>query len=110
MLFQTLVQLNILMLATPALAGWSLLPLAQPGVVRAACVGFQGRTVEAIAPKVVTAETVHGQRTVPPQDAVSSHFAVPFVIRPTAQSSTFVVTTSAIVVSFNPFPHATRAP
>ena len=26
MLFQTLVQLNILILATPALAGWSLLP------------------------------------------------------------------------------------
>ena len=44
MFLQTLVQLNILILATPALAGWTLMPLAQPGAVRAACVVWQGRT------------------------------------------------------------------
>ena len=57
MLFQTLVQLNILILATPALAGWIALPMAQPGVVRAACVVLQIRAVEAAAPKQSPAET-----------------------------------------------------
>ena len=51
MLLQTLLQINILILATPALAGWTLMPLAQPGAVRAACVVWQGRTTEAVAPK-----------------------------------------------------------
>ena len=47
MLLQTLVQLNLLILATPALAGWVLLPLSQPSVVRA-CVVTQIQSVEAV--------------------------------------------------------------
>ena len=38
MLFQTLVQLNILILATPALAGWSLLPPVHGAAVHAVCI------------------------------------------------------------------------
>lgn len=37
MLLQTFLQLNILILATPALAGWSLLPPVH-GTVRVACI------------------------------------------------------------------------
>ena len=51
MLFQTLVQLNILILATPALAGWSLLPPVH-GTVRAAGIVWQFRAAETPAPTV----------------------------------------------------------
>ena len=51
MLLQTLVQLNILILAAPALAGWNLLPLTSHGAVRAACVAWQYQGPEVAAPR-----------------------------------------------------------
>ncbi len=41
MLLQTFVQLNILLLAAPALAGWVGLPLTHPSLTQAALVAFQ---------------------------------------------------------------------
>ena len=56
MLFQTLLQLNILILATPALAGWSLLPPVH-GTEYVACVVWQYRIAETPAPKAAAAVT-----------------------------------------------------
>ena len=111
MLFQTLVQLNILILATPALAGWIALPMAQSGVVRAACVVLQIRAVEAVVPKQSPAET--------PSKAASAVRPVPlrlprFVLasneRAVDQTCNFLAVPSAAIAAFHPFPHAIRAP
>ncbi len=107
MLLQTLVQLNILILATPALAGWSLLPLAQPGVVRAACVGSakpdsRGSRAEDDAKRSQRIRT--------------SAAGCPAAFRPRCQKARLLrfrpilPPPLAAVISFNPFPHATRAP
>ena len=109
MFLQTLVQLNILILATPALAGWTLMPLAQPGAVRAACVVWQGRTVEeAVAPKLAGA--VQTRVSARPKPLVVPRLTTPEMIRPVVQSPTFSAAPTAACASFNPFPHATRAP
>ena len=108
MLLQTLLQLNILILTTPALAGWTLMPLAQPGAVRASCIVWQGRAVEAAAPKAGSVETVrtlaHPLPVVPPR-LVALDTALPV-----DQVPIFQAAPTAALVSFNPFPHATRAP
>ncbi len=108
MFLQTLVQLNILILATPALAGWTLMPLAQPGAVRAACVVWQGRTTEAVAPK--PEQTVQARRAVRPQPFILPRLVTPGTATPADQAPAFVVAPPAVLASFNPFPHATRAP
>lgn len=108
MFLQTLVQLNILILTTPALAGWTLMPLAQPGAVRAACVVWQGRAVEAVAPKADPAETVRTQAR--PQPIILPRLVAPATARSVAQVPILQATPTAALISFNPFPHATRAP
>jgi len=108
MFLQTLVQLNILILTTPALAGWTLMPLAQPGAVRAACVVWQGRAAEAVAPKSGPAETV--QTSARPHTIVLPRFVTPATAKPADQVPLFRAVPPAALVSFNPFPHATRAP
>ncbi len=110
MFLQTLVQLNILILATPALAGWTLMPLAQPGAVRASCVVWQGRTVAAVAPKPQQAEAAPSRQVARPQPRVLPRFVVPGVVKPADQAPTFLAAPAAVFVSLNPFPHATRAP
>jgi len=108
MLLQTLLQLNLLLLTTPALAGWTLMPLAQPGAVRAACVVWQGRAVEAVAPRTGPAEAA---RTLArPQPVVLPRLVKPATARPADQVPIFQAAPTAALVSFNPFPHATRAP
>ena len=109
MFLQTLVQLNILILATPALAGWTLMPFAQPGTVRAVCVVWQGRTVEAVAPKPEQTETVQARRAVCPQPPFLPRRATPERQMPTDQALTASAAPAAFA-SFNPFPHAARAP
>jgi len=108
MFLQTLVQLNILILTTPALAGWTLMPLAQPGAVRAACVVWQGRAVEVAAPKAGPAETA--QAPARRQPVVLPRLVAPAAARPVDQVPIFQAAPTAALVSFNPFPHATRAP
>jgi len=108
MFLQTLVQLNILILATPALAGWTLMPLAQPGAVRAACVVWQSQTVEAVTPKAEQAQTVQ-TRAARPQPLVLPRLVSPVTARPSDETPALFVVPAALV-SFNPFPHATRAP
>lgn len=110
MFLQTLVQLNILILATPALAGWTLMPLAQPGAVRAACVVWQGRATEAVAPKVEQTETVQTRPAARPQFLLLPRPVTPGTARPADQAPAFFAAPPAILASFNPFPHATRAP
>lgn len=110
MFLQTLVQLNILILATPALAGWTLMPLAHPGAVRAACVVWQFRAAEAAAPKANQIRTVQARRTTHPQPMVLPRLGTPSILLPTDQVAAFVAVPVAALVSFNPFPHATRAP
>lgn len=108
MLLQTLLQLNLLLLTTPALAGWTLMPLAQPGAMRAACVVWQGRVVEVAAPKAGPAEIA--QTPARRQPVVLPCFVAPAVARPVDQVAIFQAAPTAALVSFNPFPHATRAP
>lgn len=107
---QTLVQLNILILATPALAGWTLMQTAQPGTVRAACIVWQGRTVEAIAPRPEQTPAVQARLVVHPHPLVLPHLVRPDAARPADQVAAFFVVPPAAFVTFNPFPHAARAP
>ena len=110
MFLQTLVQLNILILATPALVGWTLMPLTQPGAVRAACVVWQGRTVEAVAPKSEQVEVAKTRQAARPQPLILPRFVSPSAARPAHQALAFFVAPTVAPASFNPFPHATRAP
>ena len=109
MFLQTLVQLNILILATPALAGWTLMPFAQPGAVRAVCVVWQGRTVEAVTPKPEQTETKQARPAVCPHPPFLPRYATPGRELPTDQASAASAAPAAFA-SFNPFPHAARAP
>jgi len=109
MLLQTLVQINLLILATPALAGWALLPLSQPGVVRA-CVVAQGRGLAAVAPKNAPAEASHTLKAVPVQPAVWPFQAVAAVRLSAEQPASIVAADAPSVVSSHPFPYAARAP
>jgi len=110
MFLQTLVQLNILILATPALAGWIALPMAQPGVVRAACVVLQSRGAEAIAPKQTAVEMVRRAQMTRSLPAVLPRFAFAVAERPTDQIAVFFAAAPATFASYHPFPHAIRAP
>ncbi len=110
MFLQTLVQLNILILATPALAGWALTPLAQPGTGRAACVAWQGRMTEVVAPKPKQTETVQTRLAVYPQTLVLPRLVTLCAAMPVDQAPAFFVAPMSAFVSFNPFPQATRAP
>lgn len=110
MFLQTLVQLNILILATPALAGWTLMPLAQPVAVRAARVVWQGRAVEAVAPKAKQTETVQTRLAVHPQPLLLPCLVTPETARPADQTPAYFFAPAAVLASFNPFPHAIRAP
>jgi len=110
MFLQTLVQLNILILATPALAGWTLMQTAQPGAVRVACVVWQGRTAEAVAPKAEQTGMVQARLAVRPQPLLLPRFVTPSTARPIDRTPAFFVAPAASHSSFNPFPHATRAP
>ena len=107
MLLQTLVQRNILILATPALAGWTMLPMAQPGLVRAASVVWQCRIAEAAAPKT-TAETVQIVQSARPLPAVLPRIAV--AEKPFNLVSSYFVGAPSEMALFSPFPHAARAP
>ncbi len=107
MLFQTLLQLNILIYATPALAGWMVAPLGHAGPVRQVSLVWQMRTVEAAPPKVeapVRQERLHSVR-LSPVAAVR-----PAPVRPVNQPVVFADAPSARLASFHPFPHAIRAP
>ena len=106
MLLQTLLQLNILILASLALAGWTLIPFAQPGAVRAVCIVWQGRTVDAVTPKSEQTETVRTRAAVCPQLPLLPRYATSGRQMPTDQ----VLAAPAAFASFNPFPHAARAP
>ncbi len=110
MFLQTLLQLNILILATPTLAGWTLMPLTQPGAVRAACVVWQGRTAEVVAPKPERAESAQTTRAAHPHPLVLPRFMTPSIAKPMAQAPAFLAAPTAALISLNPFPHATRAP
>ena len=110
MFLQTLVQLNILILATPALAGWTLMPLAQTGAGRAACIVWQGRMAEAVTPRAEPTEMVQTRQAVHPLPLSLPRLTSPQTVRPTNPVPGFVASPATVLVSFNPFPHATRAP
>ena len=104
---QTLLQLNILIYATPALAGWMVAPLAHAGPVRQVRLVWQMRTVEAAPPKAEAPVRQERLRAVClcPVAAVR-----PAPVRPANQPIVFVDAPSARLASFHPFPHAIRAP
>ncbi len=107
MLFQTLLQLNILIYATPALAGWVVAPLGHAGPVRQVRLVWQMRAVEAAPPKVeapVRQERLRAVRVCP----VAAVRPVP--VRPVNQPLVFADVPTARLASFHPFPHAIRAP
>ena len=110
MFLQTLVQLNILILATPALAGWIALPMAQSGMVQAACVVLQSRTAEAVAPKQTPDELVRRVQPARPLPAIPTQFALATAERSANLPTAFFVAPSAALASYQPFPHAIRAP
>ena len=98
MLLQTFLQLNILILATPALAGWSLLPPVQ-GTVRVACIVWQYRAAERPTPTVTVTETRQAKRT-----AVVARRLTPIPAATTATAP------CVALASLPAFPHAARAP
>ena len=110
MFLQTLVQLNILILATPALAGWTLMHTAQPGAVRAVCVVWQCRTVEAVAPKADKVQSAQRLMTAHPQPLVLPRLTTPTLAVPSDQVPAFAAAPTAALLSLNPFSHTTRAP
>lgn len=99
MLLQTILQLNILILATPALAGWSLLPPVH-GTVRTACIVWQFRAAETPSPK--TAVSLSETRQAKRLPVLSLPFA-PLAAVPAAAPRT-------VLVSLPAFPSAARAP
>ena len=100
MLLQTLVQLNILILATPALAGWSVLPPVHAGAARASCIVWQYRPVETAAPRSPAAAQARQVKR-----------AVVFLRPPFAPLAVVpAAAPRAILVSLPAFPHAARAP
>ena len=109
MSLQSLVQLQILICAVPALAGWMLVPTAQPMLARVACVAYLPAPVEAVAPtpaeqRARPAPRAAIRQTRPPRLTVS----VP--ARPASEITSFLPPVVAAATSGNPFPHATRAP
>ena len=102
MLLQTFLQLNILILATPALASWSLLPPAHPGLAHAAGIIRQYRVSEPNAPKTVTLTQVRRASGRLP----SAPSPAPVLVRPVA----FAAIPTTTLRTCNSFPHAARAP
>ena len=107
MLLQTFVQLNILLMAAPALAGWAMSPVAHPILAQAAQVAFQpaARQAEPTAQAATERQASPSQRSVALRPvAIVTAYADANPLAATPASATPVVTL------FNPFPHATRAP
>lgn len=102
MLLQTFLQLNILILATPALAGWSLLPPSHPGLAHVAGIVWQYRVSEPNT-RGTTAPTQVRQVS---RRAAAGPSPVPVSVR----SAVFAAVSTAALRTCNPFPHATRAP
>ena len=107
MLLQTFVQLNILLLAAPALAGWAMSPVAHPMLAQAAQVAFQPAARQAEP----TAQAAAERQASPSQSPVTLR---PVAIVAAYADATPLPATPAsaahLVTLFNPFPHATRAP
>ena len=110
MFLQTLVQLNILILATPALAGWTLMQTAQPGAARVSYIIWQGRTAEAVTPRAEQTEAVNTRQSAHPLPLVLPRLVKSDTPKPADQPPAFFVASAAALVAFNPFPHAARAP
>ena len=102
MLLQTILQLNILILATPALAGWSLLPPAHPGLAHAAGIVRQYRASEPNASKTMALTQV--------RQASGRPFATPLPAPVLVRSAAFAAVPTTALRTCNPFPHAARAP
>ncbi len=101
MLLQTFVQLNILLLAAPAFAGWTAMPLGQPLLAQAARVALMPR-----------AEIVEASRAA----SASPRRAAARLCTPTERpADARLLTVAATPVEpalcpFHPFPRAARAP
>ncbi len=108
MSLQMLVQLNILLAAAPALAGWALvMPLAHPSAARVACVAYQMARVETASPSPFQR---HAQPTLAHPAVLPRAFVAG---APTVQNDplpTFARFAAPFASRFTPFPHAVRAP
>ncbi|MBV9849858.1 MAG: hypothetical protein JO250_09320 [Armatimonadetes bacterium] len=104
---QTFVQLNILFLAAPALAGWVLSSAAHPMLAQAARVVSQPAVRQAEATPQAIAE-----RYAPPPAFQRPAVAPPLVIASDlpAVSPLPAAPAEPVATQFNPFPHAARAP
>lgn len=101
MLFQTLLQLNILILATPALAGWSLLPPVH-GVTGCVAGIVWHRAAETPVPRMAAANEMR-QAT---RTAVVTRLPLPAPVSPAAG----VPAPRPAFALFSVPPHAARAP
>lgn len=109
MLLQTFVQLNILLLTAPALAGWTLLPAAHPILAQAAQVVFQPAVRQAEGSPQAVAE----RRAAYPSSQRSTVARPEVMVPPSpamSSSPSAVMPVEPIVTQFNPFPQAARAP
>jgi hypothetical protein len=98
MLLQTFVQLNILLLAAPALAGWTALPLSHSLMAQAACVAV-------FLPAASVAEDHHASReSIARSYVASQHPAFAGFLNTLANS------TDPVVTLFQPHSHSPRAP
>ena len=109
MLLQTFVQLNILFLAAPALAGWALSPAAHPMLAQAARVVSQPAVRQAGAtPQAIAAHPVPPQAFERP--AVTPPFVVAAHLPALSPLPTLPAPAEPAAALFHPFPHAARAP
>ena len=100
MLLQTILQLNILILATPALAGWPLLPPAHFDMARAG-----------IVRQFRVAETATLKSAVKTQQRHVTRLSAAAVSAPAPILARFPVDApDTAFVSFSTLPHAARAP
>jgi hypothetical protein len=102
MLLQTFVQLNILLLAAPALAGWTALPLSHSLMAQAACVAV-------FLPAASVAEDHHAvqassRESIARSYVASQHPAFAGFLNTLANS------TDPVVTLFQPHSHSPRAP
>ena len=108
MLLQTFVQLNILFMAAPALAGWVISPIAHPMLAQAAqviCLPL-ARQNEATP----QAEKRHAPKPAAQHPVAVCPLAIADNFATTSSLPASLAFTEAVVNPFDPFPQTARAP
>ena len=109
MLLQTFVQLNILLLAAPALAGWAALPVTNPMLTQAAQIVLLPIVRQAETSPQATEDKRTPQPKASPRPLIAQRFVIVSRLPQTTQAAFSALVSDAVSLC-NPFPHAARAP